>query len=194
MAARRPVRDARRRVPLAQACRLFGSNPLVMVTSIGRCGPDVMTCAWCTPYDFTPPHLLLVIDQATLTAANIRATGVFAVHIVNEAMVRLAVRCGSVSGRQGDKFARFGIAWRAGRNGAPVLADAPAYLECALTDFTLAKKQGISIGRGTYAAALPAVFRRGCWQPRAAAGRLVHHLGGNRFLRAGSMFTVAADT
>lgn len=192
MAARRPARDARRCVPLPQAYRLFGSNPLVMVTSVGQRGPNVMTCAWCTPYDFNPPHLLLVIDPASLTAANIRATGIFAVHIVNEALARLAVRCGSVSGRTVDKFARFGIVWRAGRNGAPVLADAPAYLECALTDAALAKKQGIIIGRGTYAAAFPAVFRRGCWQPRAAAGRLLHHLGGNRFLRAGGTLTVTA--
>ncbi len=103
MAARRPARDARRSVPLAQAYRLFGSNPLVMVTSVGKRGPDVMTCAWCTPYDFNPPHLLLVIDPASLTAANIRATGVFAVHSVNEALARLAVRCGSVRSSRRSK-------------------------------------------------------------------------------------------
>ena len=145
-------------VPLRQAYRLFGLNPVVMVTTVGRDGrPDVMTCAWCTPYDFSPPQLLLVIDRGSLTFANIRATGKFTVNIVPAAMARAAVQCGSVSGRAVDKFSRFRLAAApAKKNGVPALAGALARLECVLAERALLRR-GIVVGRGVHAAAQPGV-------------------------------------
>ncbi|HNW94518.1 MAG TPA: flavin reductase family protein [bacterium] len=171
-------------VPLAQAYRLFGANPLVMVTSVDRNGRvNVMTCAWCTPYDFAPPQLLLVIDSGSLTFANIRATGRFTVSIVPEKLAPLAVRCGGVSGRETDKLQQFAVALApAKKNGVPALAGATAYLECELADRALLRK-GLVCGRGRYAAARPAAFRAGAW--RTAAGALLHHLGGAEFLAGG---------
>ena len=174
-----------RAVPLRQATRLFGVNPVVMVTTVGKDGrPNVMTCAWCTPYDFVPPQLLLVIDSGSLTFANLRATGAFTVNIIPAVMARVAVQCGSVSGRTADKFARFGVRLLpAKKNGVPAVAGAAAYLECVLADRALLRK-GITLGRGVYAAARPAAFRAGAWRTGAGA-RVLHHLGGGDFSVAG---------
>lgn len=178
-------------MPLRQVTRLFGINPVVMVTTVGRDGrPNVMTCAWCTPYDFSPPQLLLVIDSGSLTFANLRATGVFTVNIIPAAMARVAVQCGSVSGREDDKIARCGLRLLpAKKNGVPALAGAIAYLECRLADRALLRK-GLTLGRGVYAAARPAAFRAGAWRMGRAAARVLHHLGGGDFAVAGRRLSI----
>jgi flavin reductase (DIM6/NTAB) family NADH-FMN oxidoreductase RutF len=67
------------------------------------------------------------------------------VSVLSRDQLELARHFGTRSGRETDKLA--GVSWRAGRTGAPILAEAVAYLECRLTGRIPAGDHEIVIAR-----------------------------------------------
>ena len=183
-------------VQLPHASRLINHGPTVLVTS-GHAGErNIMAAAWSMPVEFTPPRIAVVIDKNTRTRELVAASGAFAICIPGTGLVDLTYAVGSTSGRDGDKFARHGIAAHAGPVlGLPVLEKGcAAWLECRLIpERHTEDAYDTCFGEVVAAAADARIFARGHWDFRADNTGLqtIHHLGGGLFVRAGGTVRAA---
>ena len=96
-------------VALAKSYLLLNHGPVTLVTSASGDRRNVMAAAWAMPLDFDPPKVLLVIDRQTLTRELVDESGEFALNIPCRAIADRVLAAGSISGRDGDKFARTGL-------------------------------------------------------------------------------------
>jgi len=179
-------------VALEHASRLLNHGPTVLVTSAHGDRRNVMAAAWSMPVEFAPPRIAIVIDKNTFTRELIAASGTFGVCIPGAALADLSFAVGSCSGRDEDKFERFGIQAVTGPVlGMPLLeAGCAAWLECRLIpERHTEDAYDTCFAEVVAAAADPSVFASGRWDFRAdnAALHTLHHLGAGNFACAGEV-------
>jgi len=109
-----------------EALRKF-TYPATLITVKG----NVMTAAWVTRVNGEPGDVLACVgDQAYCQELILRA-GEFGVNVLSRPLVDLAIRIGSCSGREVDKFKELDIPTVPGRTiDAPMIAGCAAHLEC----------------------------------------------------------------
>ena len=180
-----------RPVALHHASRLVNHGPTVLVTSAAGVRRNVMAAAWSMPVEFTPPRIAVVIDKKTFTRELVAASGAFGLCIPGAALRDVTFTVGSTSGRDVDKFARFGIASQAGPElGMPVIEEGcSAWLECRLIPEPHAEEAyDTCFGEVLSAAADSRIFDAGRWSFRDDNRDLhtIHHLGAGNFVTAGN--------
>lgn len=183
-------------VELRHASRLVNHGPTVLVTSAAGGRRNLMAAAWSMPVEFTPPRIAVVIDKSTFTRELVVAAGAFGLCLPGAGLVDLTYAAGQVSGREGDKFARFGLEPFAGPAlGLPLLeAGCAAWLECRLIREPHAEEAyDTCFGEVVAAAADRRVFAGGRWTLDPAHPELhtIHHLGGGEFVRPGAPLRAA---
>ncbi len=175
----------RQPVELSKANRLINHGPTVLISSAHGGRRNVMAAAWSMPVEFTPPRVAVVIDKSTLTRDLVLASGTFALNLPCRALADLAYTVGSVSGRDEDKFARYGIETFDGPLlGLPLIAGCVGWLECRLIPEPHAQQAYDSFfGEVVSAQADARVFANGRWSFRADNSDLhtLHHLGAGLF-------------
>jgi flavin reductase (DIM6/NTAB) family NADH-FMN oxidoreductase RutF len=175
----------RQPVAPAHACRLINHGPTVLVSSEHEGRRNVMAAAWSMPVEFTPPRVAVVIDKSTFTRELVLASGRFALNIPCRAIADLTYTVGSTSGRDDDKFARYGIVAFAGTALAlPLIEGCVAWLECRRIPETHSEEAyDTFFGEVTAAQADARVFAGGRWtfNDGNAALHTLHHLGGGHF-------------
>ncbi len=175
----------RQPVALAHACRLINHGPTVLVSSEHDGQRNVMAAAWSMPVEFTPPRVAVVIDKSTFTRELVLASGRFALNIPCRAIADLAYTVGSTSGRDEDKFARYGIAPFAGAALAlPLIEGCVAWLECRrIAEPHSEQAYDTFFGEVVAAEADARVFAGGRWafDDGNADLHTLHHLGGGNF-------------
>jgi flavin reductase (DIM6/NTAB) family NADH-FMN oxidoreductase RutF len=179
-------------VALNHASRLVNHGPTVLVTSAHGGLRNVMAAAWSMPVEFTPPRLAVVIDKKTFTRELVAASGAFGLCIPGAALVDATWAVGSTTGREGDKFARCGIAARPGPVlGMPVIeTGCAAWLECRLIPEPHTEDAyDTCFAEVVAAAADPRIFANGHWDFHDGNTQLqtIHHLGGGNFVRSAGM-------
>jgi len=189
------------RIALEHASRLVNHGPTVLVTSRSGDGKrrNVMAAAWSMPVEFTPPRIAIVIDKRSFTRELVVESGVFGICIPGAALVNLTYAVGSSSGRDGDKFSRYGIEAMPGQAlGVPLIeAGCAAWLECRLIPEAHAQDAyDTCFGEVVAAAADTRVFDSGRWSFREdnTALQTIHHLGGGNFVQAGRTLSAKALT
>jgi flavin reductase (DIM6/NTAB) family NADH-FMN oxidoreductase RutF len=181
-----------RPVALEHASRLINHGPTVLVTSAAGAQRNVMAAAWSMPVEFTPPRIAVVIDKRTFTRKLVMASGAFGLCIPGAGLADITYAVGSTSGRDGDKFSRYGIEARPGPVlGLPMIeAGCAAWLECRLISEPHAEEAyDTCFAEVVAAAADERIFAQGHWSVRDdnAALHTLHHLGGGHFARAGAV-------
>lgn len=108
--------------------------PVVLVSCRDIAGADnIITLSWVGIVNSAPPMVGVSIRPSRHSHAMIVASGEFGLNIPSSAQLRLADRCGSVSGRSVDKFHDTGFTRFAGAQiKAPLIAECPINLECAV--------------------------------------------------------------
>lgn len=177
-------------VDLAHATRLVNHGPTVLVVSAHGGHRDVMAAAWSMPVEFTPPRIALVIDKSTYTRELVEASGVLLLSIPCRVSADLTLTVGSVSGREGDKFSRFGlISEPSPQLGLPMLDGCVAHLECRVIrePHTEARYDTFFV-EVLSAQADSRVFAQGRWTFRDDNTDLhtLHHLGAGLFALPGA--------
>ena len=175
-------------VALQHASRLLNFGPTVLITSRHGDVTNVMAAAWSMPVEFTPPRLAVVIDKNTFTKQLINQTGYFGLCIPGAAIADLVLELGSCSGRDGNKFSRFGLPFRDGEHsGVPLIEQGcSAWLECRLLPEPHTELHyDTCFAEVLAAAADPRIFSSGRWQVTEDNRDLhsIHHLGAGHFLR-----------
>lgn len=176
-------------VALHHASRLINHGPTVLVTSAHGGQRNVMAAAWSMPVEFSPPRIAVVIDKHTFTSELVKASGGFALCLPTPALLDLTHDVGQHSGRDGDKFAQYGIDARSGPVlGMPVVeAGCAAWLECRrIPEPHTEAAYDTWFAEVVAAAADTRVFANGHWlyDETNTALQTIHHLGGGNFVRA----------
>lgn len=175
-------------VPLGQASRLLNHGPTVLVTSVAGGKRNIMAAAWSMPVEFEPPRIAVVIDKKTYTKELVGRSGVFGICIPGTVLINLSYAVGSVSGREVDKFGRFGFDARSGPVlGVPILqAGCSAWMECRLIpEARTEEAYDTCFAEVVSAAANSRIFAGGRWDPRDDNRDLhtIHHLGAGVFVQ-----------
>jgi flavin reductase (DIM6/NTAB) family NADH-FMN oxidoreductase RutF len=123
-----------RKAELRASIGHFYSWPLVLVTCAdGQGKPNIITIAASAPCSANPPTIGIAVAPARYSHGLIAAGKEFGVNIPRKSDLERADLCGSISGREEDKFARTGFtALPALVISVPLIAECPVNLECRL--------------------------------------------------------------
>lgn len=112
-------------------------SPAALVTSVSADGrPNIITLGEVFNVSIAEPVILgIAIAKPRYSHELITATREYVVNLPTSAMVETVDRCGSVSGRDVDKFAEFGLTpVPAEKVKPPLIAECPISVECRVID------------------------------------------------------------
>ncbi|MGA3099770.1 MAG: flavin reductase family protein, partial [Bryobacteraceae bacterium] len=122
---------SKKRFPLSKVYSLLEPGPVVLVTTVRRGRPNIMTMSWHTMMEFEPPLVGCVISDRNYTFGVLKSTKECVINIPTVELVEKVVGCGNTSGAKTDKFATFGLTPAAARRvKAPLIDECYANLEC----------------------------------------------------------------
>ncbi|OZI77880.1 flavin reductase family protein [Bordetella genomosp. 12] len=178
-------------VALEHASRLINHGPTVLITTRHGAVRNIMAAAWSMPVEFSPPRISVVIDKHTYTRELMQASGGFGLLIPGVAFADQTYAVGSVSGREGDKFTRYGIATLDGPVlGLPLVETGmAAWMECRwIPEKHTEDAYDTCFAEVVSAAADSRIFAGGHWHIHADNRDLhtLHHLGAGTFAVAGA--------
>jgi flavin reductase (DIM6/NTAB) family NADH-FMN oxidoreductase RutF len=107
----------------------FATRVTVVTTASGGVFVGATVNAFC-PVSLTPPLVLISLEHASSTLAQIRQSGIYAINILTAQQQHLAQRFARKESDGHKSFAD--IALRDGVTGAPLFAEALVHIECRL--------------------------------------------------------------
>ncbi|MEE9202198.1 MAG: flavin reductase family protein [Dehalococcoidia bacterium] len=109
-------------------------TPVTLVTCVDDLGrPNIITLAWAGVVCSEPPQIGIAVRPSRHSYHILRRSGQFVVNIPSQEVLHATDVCGTVSGRDHDKFALTGLTpLPATKVSAPLIAQCPINLECVL--------------------------------------------------------------
>jgi flavin reductase (DIM6/NTAB) family NADH-FMN oxidoreductase RutF len=170
------------------ALRMLAPGALTLLTTIYRQQPNVMTAGWLLPLSFSPVRIGVAVHPGRLTHQFLTKTEIFTLNIPTLDLLAATHRCGMVSGRDEDKFATTGLTLIEGRvHDVPVIEQAVATIACGVRDRLSLGDHDLFVADVLEVTAMAEAFD-GRWQVEADAGRVLHHLGGDRYAGLGKAY------
>ncbi len=166
----------KRNLPLGKVYRLLEPGPVVLLTTANKKRANVMTLSWHTMMEFEPPLVGIVVSNRNYSLDILKTTKECGLNIPTAKFAKQVVGCGNVSGKDVDKFTRFGLTRVAASTiRAPLIAECFANLECRAVDTRMVAKYGLFIIEVIKA-----------WiDPQQKSPRTLHHRGMGTFMVAG---------
>lgn len=162
-----------RAMALSKVYQLLEPGPVVLLTTARRGIANVMTMSWHMMVEFEPPQVACVVSSANHSFAALRARRECVIAVPSRNLASTVVKVGNSSGRDVDKFARFGLtAIPAARVAPPLVEECFANLECKVTDTRFVNKYNLFILEVLKAWTDPA--QKNC--------KTIHHCGYGRFV------------
>lgn len=133
-------------LPAKKAYTLLESGPIVLVTTSGRNGPNVMTMGFHMMVQHEPALVACVIGPWDHSYTALRESGECVISVPTVDLAEQVTRIGNCSGQDIDKFATFGLhALPATTVDAPLIRECIANLECKVVDTTMLKRYNMFI-------------------------------------------------
>lgn len=166
----------KRPLPLSRVYRLLEPGPVVLLTTAGTKRPNIMAMSWHMMIDFEPPIVGCVVSNRDYTFDILRKTKECVINIPTVELVKQVTGCGNTSGRNIDKFEKFGLTpSTALKVKAPLIDECFANLECKVVDTKMVNKYNIFILK-----VVKAWIARSKKHPKT-----IHHFGRGNFMVAG---------
>ncbi|WP_233867434.1 flavin reductase family protein [Paraburkholderia adhaesiva] len=183
----------RETVDLAHCTRLLNHGPVTIITSQHEGRTNVMAASWAMPLDFSPPKVVVVIDNSTLTRRLIEASGVFGLQVPGVAFARETLAVGTSAGLELDKFAAFRLqTFRAQKIDVPMLSACTAWMECKVIPDE-SQRYDLILAEVVAAYADRRVYSDNRWHFDDEPGlRTCHYVAGGTFFSTGEPFEVQA--
>ena len=135
-----------RTFPLSKVYTLLEPGPVVLLTTVYKGRPNVMTLSWQTMVEFEPPLVACVVGEGSYSFAALRATRECVIALPAAALAPQVVRVGNSSGRDLDKFEAFGLTPRPARHvRPPLIEECFANLECRVVDTRMVNRYDLFI-------------------------------------------------
>ncbi len=168
-------------IPTEKAYRLINYGPVVLVSSAQGTKKNIAAIAWASPLSSTPPLVGVAVYQGHFTSQLISESKEFVVNIPPAELRGKVVECGSVHGKDLDKFERFKLTPLAGNKvKAPLVQECYAHLECKLTDKVEVGDHFLFVGKIVAARVDQEVLdSKGIIDPKNV--KTLHHLGSDKF-------------
>ncbi len=177
-------------IPLEGCLRLLEPGPITLLTTQYRGQPNVMAAAWVMPASHRPPLLVAAIRPTDYTHYLISKSQEFVVNIPGRPLADQVMLCGTLSGREVDKFARAGLTAIEGRRvTVPWVGECLAHMECGLVEAPEAGDHALFIGEVVGAWAEEEAFDE-FWKVEAEEMSPLQHLGARHFALLSGRFTV----
>lgn len=121
-------------VPPLSAHRFIHPMHTVLVSCVGKDGkPNIITLAWAMPTSINPPLAAISIAQRRHSHRIIEESREFVINIPTIDILDATFYCGTVSGRDHDKFKEAGLTpLPAKKVKPPIIKECIAHLECKL--------------------------------------------------------------
>ncbi len=166
----------KRALPLERVYQLLEPGPVVLLTTARKGRANVMTLSWHAMLDFVPPLVCLVVSRQDYSRGLLNPTKQCVINIPDAPLARAVVGVGNCSGRDADKFARFGLTKvPATVVRPPMIQECFASLECRVVDSSMADVYDLFVVEVIAAWA----------DSRAENPRTLHHRGLGNFMIAG---------
>jgi flavin reductase (DIM6/NTAB) family NADH-FMN oxidoreductase RutF len=160
-------------LPSRKAYTLLESGPVVLVTTVGRKGPNIMTMGFHMMVQHEPALVACVIGPWDHSYTTLRESGECVISLPTVDLAEQVTRIGNCSGQDIDKFATFGLhTLPASTVGAPLIQECIANLECKVVDTGMVQRYNLFILE---------VSRIWVDESRAER-RLIHHAGDGAFI------------
>ena len=165
-------------LPLSKVYQLLEPGPVVLLTTAYKGRANVMTMSWHMMVEFEPPLIACVVSSADYSFAALRATKECVIAIPSLGLAPKVVKVGNCSGRDVDKFERFGLTPApAELVAAPLVAECFANFECKVANTRLVNKYNLFVLEALKA-----------WSdPAQQNPKTIHHHGNGRFAVDGEM-------
>lgn len=135
-----------RQYNLSKVYQLLEPGPVVLLTTASRGRPNVMTMSWHMMMEFEPPLVGCIVSEANFSFAALRSTKEAVIAIPDRSMADKVVKVGNCSGRNNDKFKRFGLTPFPARHiRPPLIEECFCNLECRVRDTRLVKSYNLFI-------------------------------------------------
>jgi flavin reductase (DIM6/NTAB) family NADH-FMN oxidoreductase RutF len=133
-------------LPLSKVYRLLEPGPVVLLTTAREGRINVMAMSWHMMVEFEPPLIACVVSDADFSFVALRETKECVIAIPGVGLAPKVVQIGNCSGRNVQKFARFGLTPLPAECVAPPLvAECFANLECKVVDTRLVNKYDLFV-------------------------------------------------
>jgi flavin reductase (DIM6/NTAB) family NADH-FMN oxidoreductase RutF len=176
---------AKSAVPLGVASRLLEPGPLLLLSAQHHDRMTVSAVAWSTVVSRDPLLVGVALHPSRWSFDLIRDSQVFVLNIPHWELVRQVHLCGTVSGRDQDKFAACGFHPVVGsRVECPLIEECIGHLECGLVDIWSRGDHHLVIGEVVAAWADEGLFDETWDLPEEV--QLIHHFGGAQYGRLGA--------
>jgi flavin reductase (DIM6/NTAB) family NADH-FMN oxidoreductase RutF len=165
-------------LPLAKVYQLLEPGPVVLLTTARKGRTNVMTMSWHMMVEFEPPLVACVVSNANHSFAALRTTKECVIAVPALALAPKVVKVGNCSGRDVEKFEKFGLTPMLAEHVAPPLvAECFANLECKVSDTRLVIPYNLFVLEVLKA-----------WiDPAQKNPKTIHHHGYGRFAVDGAM-------
>ncbi|MCM8765332.1 MAG: flavin reductase family protein [Candidatus Omnitrophica bacterium] len=168
-------------VPLKRANRLINHGPVVLVTAKYKDKTNIVTLAWTTPVSHNPPLVAICIHKDHFSTELIRGSGEFVINIPAENLLEKVQGCGTVSGREVDKFRKFSFTPLSARKvNPPLIGECLGHLECRVREIYPAGDHFLFLGEVLYAQVEEGIFGEILNIEKV---KTLHHLGANFYTR-----------
>jgi flavin reductase (DIM6/NTAB) family NADH-FMN oxidoreductase RutF len=135
-----------RALALSKVYQLLEPGPVVLLTTAQAGRPNVMTMSWHMMVEFEPPRIACVVSEADFSFAALRKARECVIAIPAVELASKVVQIGNCSGRNVDKFGKFGLTPLPTRRVAPpLIAECFANLECKVIDTSLVNKYDLFV-------------------------------------------------
>lgn len=172
---------AKRVLDIMLSHRLLSPGPVTLLSSQYRGQPNLMAVAWAAPVSLDPPLVGVAIQPARLTHEFVAKSDQFALNVPHLELIAATHRCGTLSGRDGDKFAAVGLTPEdPAEIEAPLVAECLGHLECGVVERIRLGDHDFFVGQVLALSAEEEAFDTG-WKVDEEGGRTLHHLGGNLY-------------
>ncbi len=127
-----------------QVLRLF-TYGLYVVTAHNDSANGIFLANWLSQCSFDPPLIMVAVENGSHTLPLIRASGLFAVHVLASGQREFAGMLGKSFRSQPDKLNK--VRWHPSAvTGCPILEDTLGYVECRVTGELPAGDSTIVVG------------------------------------------------
>jgi flavin reductase (DIM6/NTAB) family NADH-FMN oxidoreductase RutF len=173
-----------RNLSLSKVYRLLEPGPVVLLTTASKGRSNVMAMSWHMMVEFTPPLVACIVSNADYSFTALSTTKECVIAIPPRKLARKVVGIGNCTGREVDKFEKFGLTTVSAKQVvAPLIAECFANLECKVVNTRLV---------GEYNLFVLEVLK--AWiDPVQKNPKTIHHLGYGEFIVDGQKIRLTSN-
>ena len=173
------------------AIRMIAPGPVTLISTSYHDQPNLMTASWLLPLSLSPVLIGVAVQPSRLTHEFMTKSEGFVINIANLDLLTAVHLCGSISGREKDKWAAAKLnPVESAMVEAPSVVECIGHIECGVIDRVSWGDHDLFVAHILAASADDEAFSQ-TWDVTSEAGRLLHHLGGDRYAGLGKQYQAA---